>query len=148
MTAPEESFVSPEHPSPARHAISLPLLWFGVLAAPCAWIVEELVSYGVASHVCGLRSADGEPVVRTAGSPWFWIVLGVAFAIALAGGWVALRNWRVTRAEKGGGGDHLLEPGEGRSRFLAMCGVLLSGGFLIALVFMLAGLALAPLCGK
>ncbi len=145
---PNESFGSPEHPSPARQALSLPLLWFGLLAAPFAWIVEELVSYGIASRVCDMQAAGDEQTLRNADSPWFWIVLGIALAIALAGGWVALHNWRKTRAEKDGSGRHLLELGEGRSRFLAMCSVLISAGFLVAFVFMFAGLALAPLCGR
>jgi hypothetical protein len=139
---------SPEHPSPGRHAVSQPMLWFGLLAAPLAWSLEELLSYGIASYVCRMKASGVEQTLTHGETPWFWVVLVSTLIIALAGSWVALANWRKTRGEKGGAGQHLLELGEGRSRFIAMASVLTSGGFLLAFVFMFLNLALAPLCGK
>lgn len=146
MSAPASSSASPQHPSPHRHAVRPGRLWFGLLAAPLAWLGEELLSYAIASHICAATGPDAQ--VTRAGSPWLWLVLLVALGVSLAGGWVALDNWRDTRGEKSGSGHHLLELGEGRTRFMAMCSLLTSGGFLFGFIFMLATLALAPLCAR
>jgi hypothetical protein len=151
MTVRTGSSASPAHPSPARREVGPFRLLFGLLAAPLAWSADELFSYGVASRLCRMKAAGSTQGLTVADSPWFWILLAGTAAIAIAGFMVALGNWRRTRSEQsrspGGSGHHLLELGEGRSRFLSMCGMLVSGGFLIAFVFMLASLILAPLCG-
>lgn len=148
MTASSTSSASPEHPSQGRREIGPFRLAFGVLAAPLAWSADELFSYGAASHLCRMKASGGDQSLTVPGSPWFWGLLVVTLIIAVAGFVVALGNWRKTREEQTGSGHHLLELGEGRSRFVAMCGMLTSGGFLVAFVFMLANLILAPLCGK
>jgi hypothetical protein len=151
MTAQTGSSAFPQHPSPARREVGPFRLLFGLLAAPLAWWAEELFSYGVASRLCRMKAAGSGQSLTVADSPWFWILLAGTAVIALAGFLVALGNWRRTRGEQrreqSDGGHHLLELGEGRSRFLSMCGMLTSGGFLIAFLFMLANLVLAPLCG-
>jgi hypothetical protein len=148
MTVRTGSSTSPEHPSPARREVGPFRLLVGLLAAPLAWSTEELFSYGVASRLCRMKAAGSGQNLTVADSPWFWVLLVGTAVIALAGFMVALGNWRRTRGERRESGHHLLELGEGRSRFLSMCGALTSGGFLIAFLFMLANLVLAPLCGK
>jgi hypothetical protein len=59
----------------------------------------------------------------------------IAVAICVVAGLVAWRNWRRTRAEKEGSGYHLIESGDGRSRFMAMVGMICSGLFLLATAF-------------
>ena len=69
------------------------------------------------------------------------LVVGVAAPL------LALRSWRRTRDEQPGSAHHLLSSGNGRTRFLAVCGLLSSVLFLIALVAASATLFLLPLCG-
>ena len=61
---------------------------------------------------------------------------------------MALRSWRKTFDERADSAHHLLDRGEGRTRFMAMAGMLTSALFLIALVFGTAALCLVPLCGQ
>jgi hypothetical protein len=125
----------------ARREVGPFRLLFGLLAAPLAWSADELFSYGIASRLCRMRAAGSGQSLTVADSPWFWLLLAVTAVIALAGFAVALGNWRKTHGEQ-------RESGDGRNRFLSMCGMLTSGGFLIAFLFMLANLVLAPLCGE
>lgn len=60
---------------------------------------------------------------------------------------IAYRTWARTREEQQGDRHALLEAGEGRTRFMAMCGLLTSASFLIALIFTSLVLLLVQPCG-
>ena len=70
----------------------------------------------------------------------------IALAIALAAALIAYRNWSSTQGEHGGGSQRLVEVGEGRTRFLSMCGILTSLGFALAIIFTSCIILLVPLC--
>lgn len=148
MTATSTSSISSDQPSQRRREIGPFRLAFGLLAAPLAWSADELFSYGAASYLCRMKASGSDQTLTVPDSPWFWALIVVTLAIAVAGFVVAVGNWRKTRDVQAGSGHQLPELGEGRSRFIAICSMLTSGGFLIAFLFMLANLALAPLCGK
>lgn len=78
--------------------------------------------------------------------PLLWGIDVVAIAIGIAAGLVAWRSWHRTRQEAQGGAHTLIDAGEGRTRFLALCGMLASGGFLLALAFASLGLSMVPAC--
>ena len=70
----------------------------------------------------------------------------IAIVISVASGATAVRSWLRTRDESAGSGHHLVDAGEGRTRFLAMFGILTSLLFLIATLFATAVIFLVPLC--
>jgi hypothetical protein len=69
-----------------------------------------------------------------------------ALAVGLIGFLIACRNWSATRHEQGGSSQHLIERGEGRTRFLAMCGILVAAGFVTATAFTSVTLVFSPIC--
>jgi hypothetical protein len=139
MTAPAMS-TDGMHPAPERAQASSAALWFGVFGAPAAWSVQTLVNVPLAAHACYPRLA---PLT----TPAFGAVRGLAkmvsllaIAVGVAALAVAWRLWRRTRGEhqarSGRGTEHgepaaALETGEGRTRFMALAGVLTSVTFLI-----------------
>jgi hypothetical protein len=136
------------HAAPARHEVSKLALWFGILAAPTAWLLDQMLDYGVASQVCAAQSAATTAQLVRASAPWFLWFTGATFLIALVSCRVAYRNWCKTRTERSGSGHHLLQSGEGRTRFLAMCGLITSISFSVAFLFTAAYMMVAPLCAK
>jgi hypothetical protein len=121
------------HPSPARHQVSLAALWFGLFAAPVVWSLQMLVLYPVVAHGCFPRDHPlSRPIFPT--DPIVLLVSIAALAVAAAAGVIALRGWRSTREEHPSNEEHLLETGEGRSRFMALGGMLLSGLFFFGIV--------------
>lgn len=134
------------HPAPQRHRVGALALGFALFAAPAAWFAQLSIGSGLASHACYPRATPlAMPLWGGLWSLLLFISL-VAIAISAAAGLVALRSWRATRNEQPGSRHHLLEVGEGRTRFLAMCGLLTSGGFLVALLFSTVMLFLVPVC--
>lgn len=123
-------------------------MWFGLLAAPLAWLVDELIAYYIASRLCSSAPAENPAAYSLATSAQFVALTLTTFGIAVAGLLVAVANWRKTRHEQPGSGHHLLELGEGRTRFLAMCALLGSGGFCIAFAFTLVYMVVAPVCAS
>ena len=127
------------HPAPARGTVRTGALWFGLFGGPLAWSVQTLVNLPVASHGCFPRL---QPLAYPVTS-----VRGIAFAVSLfalvvniAAAFVAFRAWARTRGEHHGaagkGSRHspetaALETGEGRTRFMALAGVLTSITFLL-----------------
>jgi hypothetical protein len=137
---------SARHPSPQRHRVGLAALFFGLAAAPLGWNVQLLLSTALSGHACYPRDV---PLAVPAWSGTWGVLLaiGVAgLALAAAGGLVSWRNWRRTRGESAGAAERLFEVGEGRTRFLAMFGLLASFLFAIGIVFATAGVLLVPLC--
>jgi hypothetical protein len=59
---------------------------------------------------------------------------------------VALRGWRATAQESPGPAHHLMEAGEGRTRYLSMIGMGFSLLFFVASVFGILIYAIEPLC--
>lgn len=141
------------HPSPAPGGradapVSLAALWFAILAAPLAWSAQELVSYGISSHLCRLRAAGIEVELAARQHPSLVIVTVVTFIIALAGAWVAWRNWRRVRDVRRESNLHPREIHAERSRFMARCALICNVGFIVAFAFTTSEILVAPLCGK
>jgi hypothetical protein len=122
------------HPAGRRGVASLPILWFGIFGAPAAWVLQTIVDYSLVSHYC----FPGQSPVR---SPSFsgvrgtgLVVSSVVILVALVAMTSAFRSWRATRHGHSAEHHELLEVGEGRTRFMAFAGVLLSAVFLFAVL--------------
>ena len=123
------------HPSPHRDRVSPWAMWFCILGAPVAWSVQQLVNAPLFAHGCYPKDVPlASPIWTNAGGVALSVEL-IAMVICVVAGLVAWRNWGRTRAEKEGSGHHLMEAGDGRSRFMAMVGLICSGLFLLATIF-------------
>lgn len=97
-------------------------LWIGVLLAPAAWLLLEVVGYWFAARSCEL-SVGGVPMAGTAHPAVTHSVLSLAALVAAGAGLaVALGNWRAVRPHTEREGA----PSWGRARFMSYGGVLLS----------------------
>jgi hypothetical protein len=134
------------HPAPHRERVRLWLLMFGMIAAPGFWIAQLLLSYGVSAVACygsdHPTSIASGTVVRTA----LFVFDAVALIAALAGGIVSYASWRAVRAQQQHGRHPALEVGEGRTRFMALWGIMSSLCFGGAIVFNTIASVMAPLC--
>lgn len=136
------------HPAPHRHRVGIGTLTFNVLAAPSVWALRLYVNYGLASRYC-FPGQQPRPVVPR-GPGWIWPTLLALdlLTLALAAMSIVLsyRNWRLSRQEMAGRTGDLLEIGEGRTRFLALWGMVIGAGFAVATGFDLIALLWIPLC--
>jgi len=147
---------SDAHPAPSRSHVRRAALWFGLLGGPLAWSVQTLVNLPVTSHGCFPRLIPlGTPI--TGGMRGIAFVVSVAALITVvAAAAIAWGSWLRTRDERqgdtGGAAHHgaeqaLLETGEGRTRFMALAGVLTSLLFLVASLVHAAAIFLVAPCG-
>lgn len=129
---PRTDTAASAHPAPHRDRASAAELVYALTGPPAAWFLHLLVNYGVADRACAARAGL---------SAWSAVVVVdlLALAAAAAAGYVAYGVFRRTQAEKEGGPHVLVEAGEGRTRFLAICGLFASALFLVAIAFDLAG---------
>lgn len=135
------------HPAPHRGRVGLAALLFGIAAAPVGWNVQLLLSVALSGRACYPNDKPlGVPLYGDL-SPILLAISVFGIILALAGGWVAWRSWRQTRNERAGSVHHLLDGGDGRTRFMAMCGLITSTLFLVALIFGAAAFYMVPLCG-
>ena len=144
------------HPAPSRAQIALPALWFGLFGGPVAWSIQTLVNLPVASHGCYPALSPLEaPISGVRGIAF--IVSLFALAICVAAAVVAFRSWTRLRGEhqegSGRAREHtpaaaLAETGEGRTRFMALCGVLTSLTFLVLSLTLTAAIFLVSPCAS
>ena len=134
------------HPSPQRHRANPWAVGFALLAAPSAWITQLLINVGLASYACYPHD------VPLAHASYGWLhtfliaVNLIALLLCAAAGGAAWRLWQATRHERPGSGHHLLESGDGRTRFFAMVGVLTSTLFLVAVLLQASNVFVVPSC--
>lgn len=136
------------HPAPHRERVSLWELGFGVIGGPLAWFLQFNAGYALASWPC--FPADQRMSSPLAGYAWSMsamvgtLIGGVL--IALAALWVSWRALQRTREEGPGDHHHLMEVGAGRTRFLALWGVVLGGGFAVATLVTAVAFIVLPRC--
>ena len=119
-------------------------LWVGIIVAPLAWSLHLLCCYSLAAHACFPTDvALGRPlwpdlrtiVAAVTAMAWLTIVFGSG------GAWL---NWKATGSASGAGPSRILQTGDGRPRFMALCGLLVSTVFAVALCFTTIGVFLPP----
>ena len=134
------------HPAPRRSAVPQWRLWFGLFGGPAAWSVQTIVAYALNAHACFPRDV---PLANPTFDPVRVVTAAAMIAllmISLASLWVAYHAWRHTR--NGGLGEHreVLEVGEGRTRFMAFAGVLLSSIFAFGILMNAIPIVALPAC--
>lgn len=150
MTTGSDSLAmtSAPHPSPHRGRVGLGALFFGLCAAPIVWSIQLMANFALASYSCYPHASPRTSLVPG----WGWVWPGqltinlAALVIALAAAAISWRNWNRTRYEHPGQTSHVLEVGEGRTRFLAMIGFMAALGFCLAIVFNTIALFMVPSC--
>ena len=145
------------HPAPERGNVALWTLWFGFLGAPLGWTLQTLVNTAVASHGCYPQLVPlSSPI--TGGMRGILFVISIVAVIAgVAALAVSFSTWRRTNnehQEKSGEearrhkqSTAALETGEGRTRFMALSGVLTSIVFLIVILAHTAAVFVVTPCG-
>jgi hypothetical protein len=142
-----ESLSRDAHPAPHRDRVSLWILAFGAAGGPVAWVLRLVVNYGLASHACFPGDA-----LRTSppGPDWLWPALIAvdiaALEISVAAGLVSYAIWQATRREFAGDVRDVIDIGEGRTRFLALWGMMTGIGFSAATLFDLVMLGVLRPC--
>jgi hypothetical protein len=136
-----------DHPSPHREKASLLALWTGLALAPLTWFVQLSIETPLLSQACYPRDEPYQGAL-----PGLSLVMlavdAISLVLALAGLFVAWRTWRRTSREKPGKGRRLLASGDGRSRFMAMAGILTSGLVVTAMVYVGVTHLLLRGCGQ
>ena len=134
------------HPSPHRGKIGLASLFYGLVAAPAAWVVSQIANSTLGQEAC---FPGTEPLAEPAFGGVHAIqavIMLAALLVSASAAAVAFRTWRSTRGEQAGDQHALLSIGEGRSRFMAFAGLLTSLGFLVASLFSAPALILIESC--
>jgi len=122
------------HPAPLRGRVSPWLLSLALFAAPAAWFVQLNVSVLLGMNRCAGLREDAASSLMTDGL----VAVGLAaLLIVLLALWAAARSWNLSRSEAGGGHHSALTSGHGRTRFLALAGLIANSMFLIAVGFSL-----------
>lgn len=106
-------------------------LWAGVLAGPLAWAVQLQAVYALAAPACGT------------GRLWpLHLTAAACLLVAAGGGWAAWRAWRAV----GGWPDPSDDPATGRTRLMAVLGMMTGVLFSLAIVAQWLAVFTLPPC--
>ncbi len=125
------------HPSPHRDRASGWHVLAAVFLAPLAFTMQITASYVFASRLC---SVQGDP------RSILLVIHGLAILTAAIGFVLAMNLWRRTRNEKTGNAHDATDTGEGRTRFLALCGLYGAAIFLVAVLIDASAVVLIGPC--
>jgi hypothetical protein len=134
------------HPAPHKDRVGFAALLFGACTAPIFWLGQVGLGYGLTAWVCfpGDHPQPLSPDLPLSSALVAFDI--VAFAASVAGGVVAWWAWRQTKNEKEGGERHALHTGEGRTRFMALWGIMSSLWFAVAILFNTIASITVPPC--
>ncbi len=137
------------HPAPQRERVGAFASAFGLLGGPGAWFVQLCAGFAMSSWPCF-------PMDQRRSSPldgYGWthaaidIICVAAVVTALAAAYTGWRLLQLTRAEMRGDHRHLMDTGTGRTRFLALWGLVGGTGFAVAAALTGIALFILPRCG-
>jgi hypothetical protein len=146
MSARHEAL--PQHPAPHRERVSGLELAFAVAGGPVAWFIQFTAGYALASWPC--FPGDHRMQFPMDGYVWSFpamvVIMTAGVVIGVAALWVAWGAFQRTREEGPGDHRHLLDAGVGRTRFLALWGVVLGSGFALASLITGVAFVFLPRC--
>jgi hypothetical protein len=137
-----------QHPAPKAGAMRLTESFFAVFAGPIMWFLQLTMGFALVTEPCfnaGEPAAVPGLVNRMHTAALGLVVL--AWAVSLVAAWVAWRAYQRTEDEGHGDHRHVMEVGTGRTRFLALWGVILGIGSAVATSFTAVALFVLPRCG-
>jgi hypothetical protein len=134
------------HPAPHRRRVARWVIAIALFVAPVTWGLQLLVAVTLAGHACYPHAVPRALPLWANLSQRLLAMNIAAIALCLIAGFVAWLGWRRTRAERPGDAHHLLESGDGRTRFLAMAGLINSVLFGVAVIFESINLFMDPTC--
>jgi hypothetical protein len=139
---------TPGHPAPQRRHVAGSLLLLGLLAAPAAWLAQTVLNYMIASRACYPHDAPLSAASVGALYPMLVVTTLAALLIGIAGLIASRRAWLAMQEERrDSSGHHAREVAEGRTRFLALSGMMASSLFIAAVLFDAVSLWVVPPCG-
>jgi hypothetical protein len=144
------AFSRARHPTQHRDRVGLWALFYGLFAAPVVWAGNLMTSYALATHACYPAHDPLGRVIDGFGFAWP-LILGcyiVTLILCISGFAVAFRSWRISGSESEGHGHHLIEVGEGRTRYLGIIGMAFSVFFFLVTLAGVVILAIVPLCER
>lgn len=135
------------HPAPHANRVGILRLLLLLAGAPIAWSVQIAAGYAAAAYACYPdRFPLASPVLPHLHGA-LATLSAAAIAVSVLCAVLSYRSWRATRDEFEGDQQHLLEVGEGRTRFMSMCALINSILFTLALVLTISVLVLVAPCG-
>jgi hypothetical protein len=136
------------HPAPHRGRVRLSTVFYGMFAAPIVWAGNLMVTYGLVGHACYPGYAPLDRVVEDFGFVWPLVVACyvAGLLICVSSFLVSYRVWRITGSEAEGHWHHLIEVGEGRTRYFGLIGMAFSALFFGAILFGTVVPFILPLC--
>jgi hypothetical protein len=148
MASDSSALPHTHHPSPYRARVSIVSLLFAAWAGPLAWAAQLIANYALAAYPCFSAGVAHAHVLANWRHEWplLLAINLVALLLSLSGAALSARFWQATRGEHEGEAGHALDAGEGRTRFLALCGLMTGLGFFGAILFNTVGLFLVPQC--
>jgi hypothetical protein len=146
MTAIYGHEAAPNHPAPQQHRVGLPALWFGLFGAPAAWAAQLISNYALMSHFCYPRDTPLASPTFGGVRPLAIVIAAILLLVAVAALFVALHSWNATRYRRDSEHREIAEIGEGRTRFMAMAGILVSGIFVYGVLMAGIPLIAMPVC--
>jgi hypothetical protein len=137
-----------EHPALHRERVSLASLFFGLFASSIVWAGNLMICYGLAAHACYPGHDPLGYAIHGFGFAWPLTIAChvITLAVCVAAGAVSYVNWTTTGHETEGHIHHLMEKGEGRTRYLSLIGMCFSGLFFGATLISILIFAFEPLC--
>jgi hypothetical protein len=146
MTADHASLS--QHPAPDRGQVSAFESVFGLLGGPGAWFAQLCAGYSLASWPC--FPLEEHRLLPQPGYAWTWgaiVVISIAAIVtSVAAYLVSRRMFSRTRTESHADPQHLLEVGSGRTRFLALWGMVLGASFAVATAMTTIAFFVLPRC--
>lgn len=121
---------------PPKSAAS-PLMWFAVIGAPLAWVVEFAVGYWATQAACSVPGEAWDVRLNL----WGVVLMTISFGVAIAAGIAAVGLFRGTQ-----GADVEGSPPAGRVRFLATVGMTVTVLFTCIIVMTGLGIVILPDC--
>ncbi|MBE7940905.1 MULTISPECIES: hypothetical protein [Ramlibacter] len=144
--APRDAALDAGHAAPHRDRTSAWALGAGLVLGPAAFFLQMAVAVPLLSNGCDL---GWEP--RVGAIPGLHglalAVDVVALVLVVCSAAIAAGAWRRTAGEKPGGGHRLLGSGDGRTRFMAMAGLIANLIVGAAVLYVLLAHALLTVCG-
>jgi hypothetical protein len=138
------------HPASHSGRVSNWMIFYGVFGGGIVWSGHLILNFALTVHAC----YPGDiPLARPdSGAGWaFPLILGLDFLslLLIIGSFVAAYiAWRRTGSESQGHHHHLMEKGEGRTRFLGISGMGFNVMFFLITMTDTISLAMVPICAR